>query len=68
MLGGLVVLAVLVALDLSMGDFEIPVADVIRTLLGGGDAGQQFIVMELRLPADHWSRSWSAPPSAWPAR
>jgi iron complex transport system permease protein len=49
-LGSLVVLAVLVALDLSMGDFEIPVSDVIRTLLGGGDAGQQFIVMELRLP------------------
>jgi iron complex transport system permease protein len=48
--GGLVVLAVLVALDLSMGDFEIPVSDVIRTLLGGGGAGQQFIVMELRLP------------------
>ena len=43
-------LAVLVALDLSMGDFEIPVGDVVRTLLGGGDAGQQFIVMELRLP------------------
>ena len=43
-------LAVLVALDLSMGDFEIPVSDVVRTLLGGGDAGQQFIVMELRLP------------------
>ncbi|MFC7495841.1 MULTISPECIES: FecCD family ABC transporter permease [unclassified Nocardioides] len=49
-LGGLVLLAVLVALDLAKGDFEIPVTDVIRTLLGGGDAGQQFIVMELRLP------------------
>src|SRR4051812_23680129 len=48
--GGLVVLAVLVALDLSMGDFKIPVADVVRTLLGGGDAGERFIVMELRLP------------------
>jgi iron complex transport system permease protein len=48
--GGLVVLAVLVALDLSMGDFPIPVPDVVRTLLGGGDAGQHFIVMELRLP------------------
>ena len=33
-----------------MGDFAIPVADVVRTLLGGGDAGQRFIVMELRLP------------------
>jgi iron complex transport system permease protein len=49
-LGGLVVLAVLVALDLSLGDFDIPMGDVVRTLLGGGDAGQQFIVKELRLP------------------
>lgn len=49
-LGGLLVLAVLVALDLSLGDFEIPVPDVVRTLLGGGDAGQRFIVLELRLP------------------
>ncbi|WP_243057183.1 iron chelate uptake ABC transporter family permease subunit [Nocardioides sp. SR21] len=48
--GGLVVLAVLVALDLALGDFDVPVADVVRTLLGGGDPGQQFIVMELRLP------------------
>jgi iron-siderophore transport system permease protein len=48
--GALIVLAGLVALDLSMGDFEVPVSDVARTLLGGGDAGQRFIVMELRLP------------------
>jgi iron complex transport system permease protein len=32
------------------GDFPIPAADVIRTLAGGGDAGQEFIVNELRLP------------------
>ncbi|GAA4367813.1 iron chelate uptake ABC transporter family permease subunit [Nocardioides caricicola] len=49
-LAGLVVLAVLVALDLALGDFDVPVADVVRTLLGGGDPGQRFIVMELRLP------------------
>lgn len=49
-LGALVLLAVLVAIDLAQGDFEIPVTDVIRTLLGGGDPGQRFIVMELRLP------------------
>jgi iron complex transport system permease protein len=49
--GGLVLLATLVALDLALGDFEVPVADVIRTLLGTStDPGQQFIVMELRLP------------------
>ena len=37
-------------MDLAVGDFPIPVADVVRTLLGGGDAGQRFVVMELRLP------------------
>jgi iron complex transport system permease protein len=47
---GLVLLLLLVAIDLSVGDFPIPLGDVVRTLLGGGDAGQRFIVMELRLP------------------
>ncbi|MGP2441989.1 FecCD family ABC transporter permease [Streptomyces sp. JW3] len=32
------------------GDFPIPAADVLRTLFGGGTAGQEFIVRELRLP------------------
>ncbi len=32
------------------GDFAIPAADVIRTLLGNGDAGQEFIINDLRLP------------------
>ncbi|MFC8131405.1 FecCD family ABC transporter permease [Streptomyces sp. NPDC057302] len=32
------------------GDFYIPTADVIRTLLGNGDAGQEFIINDLRLP------------------
>lgn len=32
------------------GDFYIPAADVIRTLLGNGDAGQEFIINDLRLP------------------
>ncbi|MBM7170804.1 iron chelate uptake ABC transporter family permease subunit [Streptomyces sp. G44] len=32
------------------GDFEIPAADVVRALLGDGDAGQEFIINELRLP------------------
>jgi len=43
-------LLVLVAVDLSVGDFPIPVADVVRTLAGSGDAGQRFVVMELRVP------------------
>ncbi|KQX77492.1 hypothetical protein ASD48_36550 [Streptomyces sp. Root1310] len=32
------------------GDFPIPPADVVKTLLGDGNAGQEFIVNELRLP------------------
>jgi iron complex transport system permease protein len=47
---GLVALATLVAFDLALGDVDIPVLDVVSTLLGGGDAGQRFIVTELRLP------------------
>jgi len=49
-LAGLGLLFLLVAVDLSVGDFPIPVSDVVSTLLGGGDEGQRFIVMELRLP------------------
>nr|WP_203731401.1 iron chelate uptake ABC transporter family permease subunit [Streptomyces sp. SID12501] len=32
------------------GDFPIPAGDVLKTLLGDGNAGQEFIVNELRLP------------------
>ncbi|MGV9567198.1 FecCD family ABC transporter permease [Streptomyces sp. NPDC003480] len=32
------------------GDFSIPAGDVLRTLFGGGNPGQEFIVTELRLP------------------
>lgn len=32
------------------GDYPIPAGDVLRTLLGHGDQGQEFIVDELRLP------------------
>ncbi|WP_458242936.1 FecCD family ABC transporter permease [Streptomyces sp. MAI_2237] len=50
-----VVLLLLAALAASVvligtGDFPIPAGDVVRTLLGDGDAGQEFIVNELRLP------------------
>lgn len=46
------ILAALVAsvVLIGTGDFPIPAADVIRTLLGNGDAGQEFIINELRLP------------------
>jgi iron complex transport system permease protein len=49
-LAGLALLGLLVVLDISLGDFEIPMGDVVDTLLGGGDQGQRFIVRELRLP------------------
>ncbi|CAL9562445.1 Ferric enterobactin transport system permease protein FepG [Streptomyces sp. enrichment culture] len=32
------------------GDFPIPAADVLRTLAGQGNPGQEFVVNELRLP------------------
>ncbi|WP_405538397.1 iron chelate uptake ABC transporter family permease subunit [Streptomyces sp. NBC_00075] len=32
------------------GDFPIPAGDVLKTLFGDGNAGQEFIVSELRLP------------------
>ncbi|KAB1150434.1 iron chelate uptake ABC transporter family permease subunit [Streptomyces luteolifulvus] len=50
-----VVLLLLAALAASVvligtGDFPIPAADVLKTLLGDGNPGQEFIVNELRLP------------------
>ncbi|MGW2702282.1 FecCD family ABC transporter permease [Streptomyces sp. NPDC001340] len=50
-----VVLLLLAALAASVvligtGDFPISASDVVRTLLGNGNAGQEFIVNELRLP------------------
>jgi iron complex transport system permease protein len=53
----LVVVLVLAALvfaafcvSLSLGDFKIPVIDVVKTLFGGGDKATEFIVNQLRLP------------------
>ena len=50
----IVVLAVVVfvtfCVSLSLGDFKIPVIDVVKTLFGGGDRATEFIVNELRLP------------------
>ncbi|MEU3340534.1 iron chelate uptake ABC transporter family permease subunit [Streptomyces sp. NPDC006668] len=48
----LLLLAALAAsvLLIGTGDFPIPAGDVVRTLLGDGNAGQEFIVRELRLP------------------
>ncbi|MEV4264913.1 iron chelate uptake ABC transporter family permease subunit [Kribbella sp. NPDC049584] len=36
--------------SLSLGDFKIPVIDVVKTLFGGGDRATEFIVNTLRLP------------------
>ncbi|MZF89305.1 iron chelate uptake ABC transporter family permease subunit [Streptomyces sp. SID5643] len=48
----LLILAALVAsvVLIGTGDFPIPAADVLRTLVGEGNPGQEFIVTELRLP------------------
>ncbi|GAA2701092.1 FecCD family ABC transporter permease [Actinoplanes palleronii] len=47
----LLLIALAVALvNLTTGDFPVPVADVLRSLGGRGDAGTDFIVYQLRLP------------------
>ncbi|MEU3663067.1 iron chelate uptake ABC transporter family permease subunit [Streptomyces sp. NPDC032940] len=46
----LVVALVASVLLIGTGDFEIPAADVLRTLAGEGNASQEFVVNELRLP------------------
>ncbi|MDX3454766.1 iron chelate uptake ABC transporter family permease subunit [Streptomyces sp. ME02-8801-2C] len=50
-----VVVLLLAALTASVllvgtGDFPIPAGDVIKTLLGDGNPGQEFVVNQLRLP------------------
>ncbi|MFG1801454.1 FecCD family ABC transporter permease [Micromonospora carbonacea] len=48
---GLLVVALSVSLvNLSTGDFPLPLREVLRSLLGQGDPGTDFIVHELRLP------------------
>ncbi|KUM83476.1 MULTISPECIES: FecCD family ABC transporter permease [Streptomyces] len=48
----LILLAALTAsvVLIGTGDFPIPAGDVLKTLVGNGNAGQEFIVNELRLP------------------
>ncbi|MEU8676070.1 iron chelate uptake ABC transporter family permease subunit [Streptomyces sp. NPDC048560] len=45
-----VCVAAVFALSLSVGDMVMPLGTVVETLLGGGDGGSQFVVLELRLP------------------
>jgi iron complex transport system permease protein len=47
---GLVVLLLGMALNIGRGDFPISIGEVLSVLAGGGDQGQRFIVMDLRLP------------------
>ncbi|SFN03139.1 iron complex transport system permease protein [Pseudonocardia ammonioxydans] len=45
-----VVLVLAAAVNLGRGDYPIAITDVLATLFGGGDAGQQLVVLDLRLP------------------
>lgn len=45
-----VVLVLALAVNIGRGEFPISIPEVLAVLVGGGDAGQQFIVLELRLP------------------
>lgn len=46
----LLVVLVLFCWTVSVGDFPIPISDVVRTLLGGGTEDSRFIIRDLRLP------------------
>jgi iron complex transport system permease protein len=50
--GGLMFVAILIvgAVALSVGDFRVPIPDVVRSVLGVGDPATDFIVRTLRLP------------------
>jgi iron complex transport system permease protein len=45
-----IALFVTFCVSLSLGDFKIPVIDVVKTLFGQGDKATEFIVNQLRLP------------------
>jgi iron complex transport system permease protein len=47
---GLVLLVLATAVNVGRGEFPISIPEVLAVLLGGGDSGQQLIVLELRLP------------------
>jgi len=40
----------LVAVSVTRGDFTLPLLDVLSVLAGGGDATQQLVVLQMRLP------------------
>jgi iron complex transport system permease protein len=47
---GLLVLVLGMAINIGRGEYPISIPDVLTVLLGGGEPGQQFIILELRLP------------------
>lgn len=48
---GFAIAAVILALvSLSLGTTKLPLDEVLRALIGGGDSGTRLIVLELRLP------------------
>ncbi len=47
---GLALVVLAAAANIGRGDFPISIGEVLSVLVGGGQASQQFIVLELRLP------------------
>ena len=47
---GLVLVVLAAAVNIGRGDFPISLGEVLAVLLGGGERGQRFIVLDLRLP------------------
>lgn len=48
--GAMLAVAALAVLSLSIGDYPISPVDVWRTLWGGGDRAQSYVVFQVRLP------------------
>jgi iron complex transport system permease protein len=47
---GVLILVLGVAVNIGRGEYPISITEVLAVLVGGGDSGQQFIILELRLP------------------
>jgi iron complex transport system permease protein len=47
---GVVALVLGMAVNIGRGEYPISIPEVLAVLFGGGDSGQQFIILELRLP------------------
>ncbi|MDR7301678.1 FecCD family ABC transporter permease [Haloactinomyces albus] len=50
LLGGLVVLLVVFASNVALGEYPISPLGVLSTLVGGGDSADRLVVLQLRLP------------------